>query len=244
MTIMTKLAGAFALLATPAMSAVAASPDDPVRVTITQRDVQASNEKVAAAYSALMEMWTREFSRFGTPFEEPRIVRYRGTVRTSCGVMPSSNAVYCFNNNTIYFDEVFLAAQAKLTGLRTRTDGDMAAIGIIAHEVGHSVAFQLGRHSRSSYMNEATADCLAGAFARQADKDGQLEPGDLDEAFLAMAAAGDPEFESTGDRRRDARTARLIARNAHGTEAQRQSNFQTGLELGARSCLEDFRPAA
>ncbi|HYC52432.1 MAG TPA: neutral zinc metallopeptidase [Gemmatimonadaceae bacterium] len=244
MTIALKLAGALALLAPPAASAAATPVDDPVRVTITARDVEASNQKVAAAYSALMTMWEREFERYGTPFRAPRIVRYRGNVQTSCGVMPQSNAVYCFNNNTIYFDEVFLAAQAKLTGLRTRTDGDMAAIGIIAHEVGHSVAFQLGRHSRSSYRNEATADCLAGAFARQAEADGQLEHGDLDEAFLAMASAGDPEFESTGDRRRDARNARVLARNAHGTEAQRQANFESGLRGGPLSCLEDFRPAA
>ena len=244
MTKTVKLVGAMLLLALPAASASAATSDDPVHLTVTSRDVAASNAKVAAAYSALMTMWEREFQQMGAPFRAPRIVRYRGNVRTSCGVMPSSNAVFCYDNNTIYFDELFLAAQAKLTGARTRTDGDMAAIGIIAHEVGHSVAFQLGRHTSSSYMNEATADCLAGAFARQAEKDGQLEQGDLDEAFHAMASAGDPEFESTGDARRDARNARRLARQAHGTESQRQANFQTGLERGALSCLDRFRPAA
>jgi len=237
MTIMTKLAGAFALLATPAMSAVAASPDDPVRVTITQRDVQASNEKVAAAYSALMEMWTREFSRFGTPFEAPRIVRYRGTVRTSCGVMPSSNAVYCFNNNTIYFDEVFLAAQAKIAGRALGTDGDMAAVGIIAHEMGHAVAVQAGRFSRDSYTNEATADCLAGAFARRSERDGMLEDGDTEEAFYAMARAADPELRPTGNERLDRRMAARLARARHGTREERQDNFRRGLERGSTGCM-------
>jgi uncharacterized protein len=226
------------------LPAAAAMPDDPVRIELTARDVQASNEKVAAAYSALMTMWTREFERFGTPFAPPRIVRYRGATRTSCGVMPPSNATYCFNNNTIYFDELFLAAQAKVTSYVTRTDGDMAAIGIIAHEVGHSVAFQLGQRSRTSYVNEAIADCLAGAFARQAEADGALEPGDLDEAFHAMASAGDPEFQSSGNRRVDARNAARLARLAHGTEEQRQLNFRTGLRGGGDACLSGFRPAA
>ena len=59
-------------------------------------------------------MWREELRRVGAPFRAPRLVRYRGDTRTSCGVMPANNAAYCFDNNTIYFDDVFLAAQAKL----------------------------------------------------------------------------------------------------------------------------------
>lgn len=40
----------------------------------------------------------------------------------------------------------------------------MAAVGIIAHEIGHAVAIQLAYHSRVTYTNEATADCLAGGW--------------------------------------------------------------------------------
>jgi predicted metalloprotease len=155
--------------------------------------------------------------------------------------MPASNAVYCFNNNTIYFDDVFLAAQAKITGHALGTDGDMAAVGIIAHEMGHAVALQLGFRSRSSYVNEATADCLAGAFARQAQADGSLEPGDLDEAFYAMAAAADPELQPTGDRRLDRRRAAVLAHEGHGTREQRMANFRNGLAGGGSACLDELR---
>ena len=73
---------------------------------------------------------------------------------------------YCPNNNTILYDEVFVAGMAKTASNALGTDGDMASVGVIAHEMGHAVAMQLGHASRSSYQNEATADCLAGAFAR------------------------------------------------------------------------------
>jgi predicted metalloprotease len=215
--------------------------DGPATVTLTARDVEASNQKAGAAFSALVIMWTGEFKRLGVPFAAPQLVRYRGGVRTSCGVMAPSNASYCWNSNTIYFDDVFVATQAKLAGRALGTDGDMTAIGIIAHEMGHAVAMQLGYRSRRSYDNEAAADCLAGAFARQAQNDGSLEDGDIDEAFFGMAAAGDPTPEFTGDRRTDARMARLVARNSHGTREQRVQNFKNGLEGGGASCLAELR---
>jgi len=215
--------------------------DDPEMITLTARDVDASNQKAGAAFSALVTMWSGEFKRLGVRFAAPHLVRYRGGVRTNCGVMAPSNASYCWNSNTIYFDDVFVATQAKLAARALGTDGDMTAIGIIAHEMGHAVAMQLGYRSRRSYDNEAVADCLAGAFARQAQKDGSIEDGDIDEAFFGMASAGDPTPEFTGDRRRDARLARLVARSSHGTREQRVQNFKNGLEGGGASCLEELR---
>ena len=241
MTITALFAG-LVLAASPLMAASAdtirpvPTSDEPVR--LTSSDVAASNQKVASALAALTDIWTREFKGIGRRFDAPRVVRYRGTTRSSCGVLPASNALYCFHNNTIYYDELFLAAQAKLSGRATGTDGDMAAIGIIAHEVGHSVAFQLGFRSYNSYDNEAVADCLAGAFARHAEEDGYLEPGDLDEAMHAMSMAGDPEVGSTGNRRRDARMASRAASQAHGTDEQRQENFSAGLQSGGGACLD------
>ena len=215
--------------------------DEPVRVTITAADIRASNEEAAAAHGALVSMWSAELRAVGARFAAPRLVRYRGTTRTSCGVMPGSNAAYCFDNNTIYFDDAFLAAQTKITGQVLGTDGDMAAVGIIAHEMGHAVAMQLGAIERSTFRNEQVADCLAGAFARQEQTDGSLEAGDLDEAFYAMAAAADPEFARSGDRRVDARRAAVLARHGHGTREQRQSAFRSGLQRGPGGCLAELR---
>jgi uncharacterized protein len=208
--------------------------------SVTAGDIEASNAKVAAAYGALMAMWTAHFDTLGARFEKPALLRYRGTVRTGCGVMPQDNAVYCPQTNAVYFDEVFVAGVAKQIGRQLGTDGDMAAVGVIAHEVGHAVAIQLGYESRFAYANEATADCLAGAFARAARADGSLEKGDLEEAYLGMAMAGDAEPELTGDRRIDTRILQRAALTGHGTRDQRMENFRSGLDRGPEGCLPAF----
>jgi uncharacterized protein len=233
----------WAVAAAMAFGSTAASaappPDNPVR--LTARDVEASNEKIAMAYGALSEMWQERFAQLGGRFYTPRIVRYRGTVRSECGVLPANNAVYCPGTNTVYYDEVFVAGMAKVAGRQLGTDGDMTGIGIIAHEVGHAVAMQLGYVSRYSYQNEATADCLAGAFAQEAQRDGHLERGDLEEAFWGMAAAGDPTPRSTGNARVDQVMARRAAMHGHGTREQRMQNFRAGYERGAGACLSVLR---
>ena len=151
--------------------------------------------------------------------------------------MQPNNAAYCPRENTIYYDEVFVAAQAKAAALQLGTDGDMAGIGVIAHEMGHAAAIQLGYSSPVVYENESVADCLAGAFARHADENGSLEPGDVDEAFFGMAAAADPTPELTGNRRIDRRILTRAALLGHGTREQRMENFRVGLDGGTRACL-------
>ncbi|MES2523090.1 MAG: neutral zinc metallopeptidase [Gemmatimonadota bacterium] len=225
-----------------AWAAVSVEPElrNPVRVTAA--DVEASNAKAADAYAALVSMWKDEFAGIGAEFAPPQLARYRGgAVRTRCGVIPSNNASYCFTGNAIYFDDVFLAAQVKIAGQVLRTDGDMVGVGIIAHEMGHAVAMQLGFRSRRSYDNEAVADCLAGAFAQRSAADGALQTGDVEEAFFGMEMAGDPTLEPTGDPEMDQRLAARLARNSHGTREQRMANFRNGLEGGSAACMAQFR---
>ena len=209
-------------------------------LALTERDVAASNEKAAMAYQALVQMWSDNFRQVGARFAAPGLARYRGAVRTTCGVVGEGNASYCARSNTIYFDEVFLAGQAKRAALQLGTDGDMAAIGVVAHEMGHAAAIQLGHVSRRTYENEAVADCLAGAFARRADADGSLEPGDVEEAFYAMSTAGDPTPELTGDQRTDRRILARLASMSHGTREQRMANFRAGLEGGPAACMDEL----
>ena len=218
-------------------TAIAARPAD---TTVTEADIAASNQKIGQAYTALTAMWTKDFQQMGRRFVVPRIYSYRGNVRTSCGVMTANNAAYCQSTNAIYFDEVFVAGMDKQAARKLGTDGDMAGIGVIAHEMGHAAAMQLGFAARSSYDNEAVADCLAGAFVRRVEQDttlGRLEPGDLDEALEGVAAAGDPEVELTGNARIDARRQAMLHRMSHGTSEQRVANFKTGLSRGIQGCL-------
>ena len=210
-------------------------------VEVSGNDIATSNAKVRAAHGALAQMWTTYFREVGDRFDVPGLVRYRGGAVSACGLMRRNNAGYCPSDNTIYFDEVFVAAQAKEAARQLGTDGDMAAIGIIAHEMGHAVSLQLGYRSRSTYAMESAADCLAGAFTEQAKRDGSLEDGDIEEAFFGMAAAGDPTPELTGDTRVDRRILRVASIMGHGTREQRTENFRRGLEGGAGACLDIFR---
>jgi predicted metalloprotease len=162
-------------------------------------------------------------------------------VRTSCGILGGDNAQYCPSRNAIYFDEVFVARQAQEAARALGTDGDMAAVGIIAHEMGHAVAIQLGDASPIPYENEAAADCLAGAFAQRSQEDGSLEKGDLEEAFFGMASAADPTPRLTGNRRLDSRIALRAAMLGHGSRDQRMGNFEAGYEGGAGACLPGFQ---
>lgn len=235
---------ALALALGAAASTAAAQPrlvSNPAGASITERDVAASNEKIAAAYGALVDMWSADFRQLGARFDPPALLRYRGTVRTACGIMGGDNAQYCPSRNAIYFDEVFVARQAKNAAASLGTDGDMVSVGIVAHEMGHAVAAQLGDWSDVPYENEAAADCLAGAFARQSKNDGYLEKGDLEEAFFGMAAAADPTPQLTGNRRIDRRIELRMALMGHGTRDQRMGNFKAGYDGGPGACLESFR---
>jgi hypothetical protein len=240
------LFAAVALAAPPALYAAPVSPapigGGPTQpIELTERDVAASNQKVGMAFSDLVSMWTNDFAKIGQQFAAPRIARYEDDIMTACGVMEQDNAEYCPRNNTVYYDDVFVAGMEKRAAAALGTDGDMAGLGVIAHEMGHAVAMQLGYDFPTSYQNEATADCLAGSFAQQAQREGSLEPGDLDEAFYGMSMAGDPTPQPTGNVRYDRMVARQIARSSHGTKEQRTENFRAGLDGGPAACLADFR---
>lgn len=215
---------ALALAVSGSKLSAAPSPTDPLS-GVTPSEVDASNAKVWAAYDALVAMWSADFKQIGEKFSAPGMARYRMQIRTPCGYLKPENAEYCAANNTIYFDDVFVAGQVKAAAEAVGTDGDMAGVDIIAHEMGHAVAQQLGHKYRKLYANEATADCLAGAFAQHAVTDGSLEQGDIQEAEFGMANGGDP----------------LPGRIMHGTSEQRVENFRNGLKGGPAACLADFR---
>jgi predicted metalloprotease len=208
---------------------------------VTDADIAASNAKIGQAYQALVAMWSDRFAKLGARFVAPGIRAYRGNVRTECGIMHANNAGYCTARNAIYFDESFLARLSGAAAGQLHTDGDMAAIGVIAHEMGHAVVVQLGADSRIPYENEAAADCLAGVFTQQSQHDGTLEAGDLDEAFFGLAAAGDPTPQLTGNRRVDERMVTRASLMGHGTRDQRLANFRTGYSRGAGACVSQLQ---
>src|SRR3954471_3508693 len=86
---------AAALVAAPMLGA-AAAPVKPVPAQrpaeVSADDITASNAKPQSAYTALVAMWSDNFRQLGARFAPPSVARYRGNVRTSCGIMSANNA--------------------------------------------------------------------------------------------------------------------------------------------------------
>ena len=113
--------------------------------------------------------------------------------QTSCGLTSLSVAFYCPADDAMYVDAAFAGSvEAQL--------GDMAAAMIVAHEYGHNLQGELGVASdpNRALPTELHADCLAGAWARDAYLRGVADDGDLDEAVAGARAAGDYEVGDPG----------------------------------------------
>ena len=121
---------------------------------------------------------------------------------------------------------------------------------MLAHEVGHHVQTVLGisgkvrqMQSRGSKQQanqlsvrmELQADCLAGAWAKSADRDGLLEMGDVQEGLGAAAAVGDDRIQQMSGRGYvNPETF------THGSAAQRQEWFTKGFQTGDPDACDTF----
>ena len=82
---------------------------------------------------------------------------------------------------------------------------------------------------------ELQADCLAGVWAHHADKARDiLEAGDVEEALNAASAIGDDTLQ------RQSRGTVVPESFTHGTSAQRQRWFRTGLTSGDPDRCDTF----
>lgn len=184
---------------------------------LTQQDVIAAAAKWDEAYPALDAFWRGSFAQHGIGYTTPRVVSMNANVvSTGCGVVERSGPFYCAKDHTIYYDPIFVAGEMKKVGGRLGTDGDMAAITIMAHEWGHAVQRLLGRLGRGKYT-ELQADCLAGAFANYGLRAGHLQQGDVEEAEMGLAIAGD-------------------AHGDHGSPRERMNSFALGFQTGGGAC--------
>ncbi len=124
----------------------------------------------------------------------------------------------------VYIDLSFYPALNKRLG----APGDFAQAYVIAHEVGHHVQNLLGVLPQD--LRKGSADCLAGAWARDAQARDLLEPGDIDEALTAAAAVGDDKLEQQAGQVVRPETF------THGSAAQRSAAFKDGLKGGLDAC--------
>jgi len=187
-------------------------------------------------------------------------VPYRTSLRSGCGVLESESAQFCYVDNTVSYDEVFLTALTRLAAVSLGTDGDYAAVVALAHEVGHAIRYaqqkqraekrcRLNEHPgrtaegalglcivsnkdfwETGYDLESQADCYAGAITKHFKDEHLLDPGDFEEGQFILGVVA--------DQTRWAPTPaikRIIY--SHGNAPDRQEHFEVGYRRGVGACI-------
>lgn len=213
----------------------------------SQEEVQLNTLSRKVLYTT-EQVWGNYFHRNGVTYRDPTLVLYRGETSTACGTGQSvMGPFYCPADEKIYLDLSFYDDMKT----KLKAAGDFAFAYVIAHEVGHHVQHILGitrqtqqaqRNARSqkeanqiSVNVELQADCFAGIWGYQIQKEGKLEAGDVEEAFLAAEAVGD-------DRLQQQNQGRVIPDSfTHGSSAQRLTWFRKGLQSGNPNVCNTFK---
>ncbi len=193
------------------------------------------------------DVWTEIFAEQGQRYAPPTLVLFTGATQSACGLgQAAMGPFYCPADKDAYIDLSFYDT------MRTRfsAPGDFAQAYVIAHEIGHHVQNLLGIsgkvHSMKRQLSktegnalsvrlELQADCLAGVWANRADRARNiLESGDVEEALNAASAIGDDTLQ------RQSQGTVVPESFTHGTAAQRQRWFRTGLRTGDVDSCDTF----
>jgi uncharacterized protein len=190
--------------------------------------------------------WAETFRRSREPYADAQLVLYSGAVQTDgCGGATSAvGPFYCPADHRVYLDLSFYEDMRRQLG----APGDFAWAYVIAHEMGHHVQNEQGISDdvdaqRREHPDEANAlsvrlelqaDCYSGVWASTVFAQGDLQQGDLEEAFTAAAAVGDDRLQrqATGQVNPDTFT--------HGTSAQRRRWFTAGYRAGDTAACDTF----
>lgn len=213
-----------------------------------------ANDKQAAFVSTVLrsteEVWGQIFAQMGRGYTPSRLVLFRGTTPTGCGMgQAAMGPFYCPADRKVYIDLGFYDTLREQFG----APGEFAQAYVIAHEVGHHVQDELGitakvdaargRMGRTqanavSVRVELQADCFAGVWAQRAEQSRQwLDPGDIASAMNAAQKIGDDALERAAGR------AVVPDSFTHGTSAQRQHWFMAGYRSGDIQACNTFGAA-
>jgi predicted metalloprotease len=163
-------------------------------------------------------------------YKRTKLVLFRGQVNSACGGASAAvGPFYCPVDRKVYVDLSFYDQLRRQFG----APGDFAQAYVIAHEVGHHIQNLhklLGRGEVHQIEVELQADCLAGAWAKDAEARQLLEVGDIDEALNAAAQIGDDTIQRRTQGKVQPETW------THGSAEQRARAFRTGHKGGLAAC--------
>ena len=192
--------------------------------------------------------WSKIFEDDGDAYDRAEMVLYSDAVSTGgCGSATSAvGPFYCPADSRVYLDLSFYDDMSRQLG----APGDFAWAYVIAHELGHHVQNIKGTNdevaeaerddpdsaNELSVRLELQADCYAGVWAATVFAEGDLERGDLDEAFTATEAIGDDRLQREAGQTIDPDSF------THGTSEQRRTWFENGYEGGDPAQCDTFSP--
>jgi hypothetical protein len=213
-----------------------------------QRQQQPNNQNddqrrfVASVLGSTEDAW-REIlpQQARMKYQDPVLVLFENRVQSACGAAGASTGpFYCPGDNKLYLDFSFF----RELKTQFKAPGDFAQAYVIGHEVGHHVQNLLGtmdKVHRAGNTNalsvrlELQADCYAGVWANYAQKKGQLETGDIEEALRAASAVGDDSIQK--------RTQGVVVPDSftHGSSKERMQWFTRGFQTGDMRQCDTFR---
>jgi hypothetical protein len=201
--------------------------------------------------------WKDIFAKGGGTYRPPTLVMFKGSTDAGCGTAQSAmGPFYCPTDQKVYLDTAFFSE------IQTRFNGcsgsacQFSQAYVIAHEVGHHVQNLLGilpkvtaqqrgaskvDANRLQVRVELQADCLAGVWANHENARQQrlgkppfFDQSDVAAALQTASAIGDDTLERKA-------TGRVVPDSfTHGSGAQRQRWFTTGLEQGTLKACDTF----
>jgi len=203
-------------------------------------------EFVACVQNNVQSFWTQTLAKQGTQYYSAKLVLFTQATPSSCGTASAQTGpFYCPEDHKVYLDTGFFE---ELHSRFHARGGDFAEAYVVAHEYGHHVQSILGterayeaaiarspnRRNELSVMLELQADCYAGVWGHSAYEHGKVSDAEIAQGLDAAASVGDDRIQqSVGGRIRPERFT-------HGSAADRQRWFQTGMTAGDAGACDTF----
>ncbi|WP_050523477.1 KPN_02809 family neutral zinc metallopeptidase [Pseudorhodobacter wandonensis] len=209
---------------------------------------KAAGQFVSVTLADTEDVWAQIFKdQLGRSYTPATLVLFKGATSSPCGgASGASGPFYCPGDNKAYLDTDFFVTLEQQLGAK----GDFAAAYVVAHEIAHHVQNELGILSRANEVRaqvsqaesnaisvriELQADCLAGIWARAAQKKfGSIDRGDLEEAVNAARKIGDDTLQRNAGQYPNPHSF------THGTSEQRSRWFVTGYQSGKLGSCDTF----
>jgi predicted metalloprotease len=192
-----------------------------------RRQQEGMDEFLTTVLRNIDTYWTQTLKANGLP--EPSVfyvwVPAGRQAQSACGPAGDDAAFYCSGDDTIYVSVRFATDlyNGVLRGLpgTGRAAGDFGVAYVLAHEYAHNIQHEFGVFDqyRGTTVRplELQADCLAGTWGNSVYRQGQLHPGDIEEAIGTALAVGDFDTRNV---------------QHHGTPEERRAAWLLGFEGG------------